>query len=123
MSTVAALLLGTYLACTGISHFAATRYFRSLVPPWLPTPNAVVAVTGLAEVGIGVLLFLPGTRVVGGWLAAVMISGFLVTWLDILRRWNPAAERITHRPLGAAAALIVNIGYVAWAVYVACDIA
>lgn len=119
MHTVAALALGGFFTATGLGHFLAASYFRSLVPAWIPAPGAVVAVSGIAEIVVAGSLFVPRTRVAGGWAAAVLIGGFLVVWLDAFRRTSPGAERFADRPLGLATVLAANAGYLLWAGYVA----
>ncbi|WP_431966187.1 hypothetical protein [Nocardia sp. bgisy134] len=114
---LASVLLAIYSTITGLSHFVAVNYYRSLVPPWLPAPGLVVVASGLAELVVASLLYLPQTRALGGWAAAALITAFLAVWLDALRR-----ARADHPPLRtgrALTSLLVNIGYIAWAVYVA----
>ncbi|MBF6365034.1 hypothetical protein IU433_07155 [Nocardia puris] len=117
--TVAALALGGFFTATGLGHFLAAPYFRSLVPAWIPAPGAVVAASGIAEIAVAGSLFVPQTRVAGGWAAVVLIGGFLVVWLDALRRVSSGAERFADRPLGMAAVLAANAGYLLWAGYIA----
>jgi uncharacterized membrane protein len=57
----------------GILHFVAPRPFVKIVPKWFPWPEPAVFWSGIAEVGSGVLLAVPATKKLGGWLAAVTI--------------------------------------------------
>ena len=41
--------LALFYALAGVLHLAAPRPFVSIVPPWVPAADAVVALTGLAE--------------------------------------------------------------------------
>ncbi|MGW4768693.1 DoxX family protein [Nocardia sp. NPDC004278] len=119
MPTVAAFLLAVLLTLTGFGHFIFVRYFRSLVPRWIPAPGSLVVATGLTELVTATLILLPDTRVLGGWAAAVLISGFLVVWLDALRTATRDSTGLTNHPLGALISLLVNLGYLSWAIYVA----
>lgn len=50
----------------GIGHFAATGFFASIVPPYLPHPYALVYVSGVFEL-LGVIgLLIPQTRRAAG---------------------------------------------------------
>lgn len=70
---IARLMLGVFLAFTGISHLTWSRTeFLAQVPTWFPVnADAVVILSGVIEVGLGAaLIFLPGKRVPIGWVVA-----------------------------------------------------
>ena len=56
LHTLARLALGTVLVGAGISHFTDAESFLAQVPSWLPAPDAVVAISGVIEVVLGVAL-------------------------------------------------------------------
>lgn len=51
-------LFGGFFIMTGSMHFVAPGYFVAVVPPYLPSPSVLVAVSGVAEMagGVGILL-------------------------------------------------------------------
>jgi uncharacterized membrane protein len=57
----------------GILHFVLPKQFEKAVPSWFPDPKAAVAISGVAELGSGVLLLVPKTRKAGGWLATATL--------------------------------------------------
>ncbi|KHK92459.1 membrane protein [Novosphingobium malaysiense] len=62
--------MGGIYAVAGILHIAAPAPFVSIVPPWVPAPAAVVALTGVAELaGAAGLLqrFSRGLRKAAAW--------------------------------------------------------
>jgi uncharacterized membrane protein len=70
-------LLAAFFIAAGINHFRMPAVYISMIPPWLPWPAALNAVSGVAEVlgGIGVLL--PGLRCAAGWgLIALLVAVF-----------------------------------------------
>lgn len=119
MDRIAAVVLGVFLMTVGVAHFALPGYFRTLVPHRLPRPALLVAASGVAEVVVGALVLVPESRAVGGWVAAVLISGYLVSHLDALRHARADHPRLLERPSGAIARLCVNLCYIGWAVWVA----
>ncbi len=114
----AAWTLAAFMVVSGVTHFTSPGYHRGLVPSWLSARSAVVAVSGLANVAVGVLVAVPATRRTGGRATAALITTYLPAHLEPLRH-RRTAQRAFDRPLGVAARVAVNLGYVAWAVAVA----
>lgn len=72
---VGRLVLAAILIFAGIGHFRSTAEFTAQVPPWMPAAEAVVYVSGVIEIALGLaLLVLTKQRVIVGWL----IAGFFV---------------------------------------------
>jgi uncharacterized membrane protein len=58
----ARMLLAVLLVGQGINHFVMTDTFVRMIPPWLPWPRLLVHLSGVAELGLGLLLSSPRTR-------------------------------------------------------------
>ena len=70
-------LFGAAFVFAGTSHFTNRGFFVSIVPPYLPWPEAIVYVSGIAEIVLGVLLIVPNTSRVAAWgLIALLIAVF-----------------------------------------------
>lgn len=66
------IVLAVILLTAGIGHFRNTAEFTAQVPPWLPAAEAIVYVSGVVEVLLGLaLLILVRYRVQVGWIIAV----------------------------------------------------
>lgn len=81
----------------GTMHFIAPAYYRTVMPPYLPAPGVLVAVSGAAEILGGLGLLVPRLRRTAGvWLIAVLIAVFPanVEMLQLLRARgvSPLAE-------------------------------
>ncbi|HPJ20689.1 MAG TPA: hypothetical protein PK635_16440 [Actinomycetota bacterium] len=75
MRDIGRWLLAGFLAVAGIGHFAAADTFRAQVPPWMPYPEAVIAVSGVIELGFAAALVLARERrALVGWL----LAGFFI---------------------------------------------
>lgn len=65
----------------GLAHFVMPSFFETIVPPWLPdwlpSPRALVYLSGVAELAGGLGVLVPSLRVVAGWgLLALLIAVF-----------------------------------------------
>jgi uncharacterized membrane protein len=61
----------------GIMHFVVPRLYARVVPPYLPWPEALVAVSGLAEIAGGLGILFRPTRALASWgLIALLIAVF-----------------------------------------------
>ena len=99
----------------GVAHFVRPRLFKAIVPPSLPAPDALVAVSGAAEVAGGVGLLVPGLRRwAGRGLAALLVAVFPAN-IHMARE----AERFRH--LAPAWALWARLPFqavlIAWVVW------
>lgn len=60
------VVLAAFFVFTGVMHFVKPKTFEAIVPPRLPAPGLLVALSGVAEVLGGVGLLVPGVRVAAG---------------------------------------------------------
>jgi uncharacterized membrane protein len=119
MNSTVAVALAAFLIVNGVAHFVRPDYVRRMVPSWLGRARLLVTAGGVALITDSVLLLAPRSRAAGGWIAAAMISVFLVAHLDGLAR--VVAER-PRRARGLASAtdkVLLNFAYIGWAVAVA----
>jgi uncharacterized membrane protein len=76
MKAIARGVLGALMVAAGVAHFVAIDPFLLLVPSWVPWPTAIVWVTGVMEIALGVGLVLApegGLRRKVGWLLAIFL--------------------------------------------------
>jgi uncharacterized membrane protein len=70
-------LAGPTFIFAGIMHFVVPRFYRAIMPPYVPAPDAMVALSGVAEIAGGAGLLLERTRKPAGWwLIATLIAVF-----------------------------------------------
>jgi len=72
ITTLARLGLGVVLLIAGVGHFASADEFLAQVPPWMPAPEAVVAISGVIEIALGLALIAAPARwrPLVGWVVA-----------------------------------------------------
>ncbi len=81
MRAIARWVLASLMVVAGVAHFVALDPFLLLVPSWVPWPAAIVRVTGVMEIALGVALVLAsegGPRRKVGWLLAVFLLAVFV---------------------------------------------
>ena len=88
--------LGAGIGVAGVMHFVRPEFFDAIVPPWLPPSQRFwTLISGVAELVVGVMLFVPRWRRSGAialfvLLVAVYPANLYMTW-----DWRdrPAGER------------------------------
>ncbi|AYA36179.1 DoxX family membrane protein [Hymenobacter oligotrophus] len=69
--------LSALFVTAGIFHFTNPKPFVRIVPPQLPAPEALVGISGAAEIGLGLLLLPRLTRRLAAWgLVALLVAVF-----------------------------------------------
>jgi uncharacterized membrane protein len=66
-------LMGTGYVVAGIAHFIAPELYVQIVPPFLPAPLALVYLSGLAEMAVGIGLLIPRTRRYAAWATIALL--------------------------------------------------
>ncbi|MBD3582412.1 DoxX family protein [Flavobacterium selenitireducens] len=52
------VMAGLYILA-GLNHFRKPRLYRKIIPPYLPNPNLLNALSGIAEIVLGACLCVP----------------------------------------------------------------
>ena len=89
--------LGAGIGAAGVLHFVRPEFFDAIVPPWLPPSQRFwTLISGVAELVVGVMLFIPRWRRSGAialfvLLVAVYPANLYMTW-----DWRdrPTGERV-----------------------------
>ena len=76
-TTVSLWLMAAFYVVAGVLHFVKRDFYLAIVPPMLPAPGAIVAVSGLIEIGLGLALVVPASRPWAAWgIIALLIAVF-----------------------------------------------
>jgi len=71
------IVLALFFVLAGINHFLRTGFYLRMMPPCVPWHLAMVQISGVAEVVLGVLLLIPAaSRIAAGGLIALLIAVF-----------------------------------------------
>jgi uncharacterized membrane protein len=75
--TIIRLLAAIFFVVAGTLHFVKPDLYRQIIPPFLPEPQLLVMVSGIAEIAGGLGLLLAPVRRAAGWgLIALLIAVF-----------------------------------------------
>ena len=70
-------LLAALFILAGLNHFVQPRLYTAIMPGYLPAHAALVAASGAAEIGLGLMALAPRTRWLTRWgLTALLIAVF-----------------------------------------------
>lgn len=107
--------LGGFLVVVGMSNFVwpLLRKARAGVAA---RPSTARTLSGVVEIVIGGGLLIERTRPVAAVAAVALMLVYVLTHIDALRRATPEASSWLDRPVPAVARVLVNLGYLAWAV-------
>ncbi len=72
----------------GVNHFRKPETYLSIMPPWLPYPAALVAISGIAEILLGILLFPPKTRRPAAWGIILLLIAVFPANIQMALDWH-----------------------------------
>jgi uncharacterized membrane protein len=67
MKNISTYIIGTAFIIAGVNHFINPEFYLRMMPPILPAHELLNYVSGVAEIILGVLLFIRKTKVVAAW--------------------------------------------------------
>ncbi len=76
---VARVVMAVAMVGVGVQHFREPGPFIRIVPAWLPAPALLVALSGVAEVALGLAVLVPSEKVrrwAGYGLVALLVAVF-----------------------------------------------
>jgi uncharacterized membrane protein len=66
-------MMGTLYVVAGVSHFVVPDLYVQIVPPIFPAPLALVYLSGIAEVAVGIGVLIPQTRWYAAWATVTLL--------------------------------------------------
>ncbi len=83
-------LMSLLYVAAGINHFIHPQTYLRIMPPWLPAPGALVAVSGAAEVLLGLLLLPHRTRRAAAWGVMALLVAVFPANIQMALDWQGA---------------------------------
>ena len=111
-------LLAIVFVLAGANHFRDPAFYLALMPPYLPWHEALIRISGIAEILGGIGILVPPTRRFSGWgLVLLLIAVFPANLHMAINHVQPPDLTVT--PLGAWLRLPLQAVLIAWVWWVA----
>jgi len=76
--------MAAFYVVAGVNHFRDPDFYLSLMPPYFPLHAELVALTGVLEIVLGVLVAIPRTASVAAWGIILVLIAFLPVHVHML---------------------------------------
>ena len=86
---MSALVMGVFYALAGLNHFLKPALYERMMPAWVPAHKAMVLLSGVAEVALGLGLIWPVTRPWAAWGVIALLIAVFPANITMFR--NPAS--------------------------------
>ncbi len=93
-------LMGAAYVGAGVAHFRAPNFYLPMMPPYLPAHLALIYLSGVAEIVLGIAVLVPSYRKLAAWLIIALLIAVFPANLHIA---------INNIPIGGA-----EVGLGAW---------
>jgi len=77
LKVVGFIVLAIFFLLAGINHFRDPEFYFPLIPHYLPYPELINTTAGIAEIGLGIGILIPGIRKIAIYLIIVMLIAFI----------------------------------------------
>jgi uncharacterized membrane protein len=97
----------------GAMHFIKPELYGAMMPPWLPAHKALIALSGVVEIALAILLVPIKTRAI----AAKLIIAMLVVFLLVIHVPESIGYYKTgdERLMGSLVRIPIQFLFIAWA--------
>ena len=77
LKTISLVVMAVFYFAAGVNHFRAPAFYLPLMPPYLPWLSGLVALSGVAELILGVAVLVPSLRRWACWGIIAMLIAFM----------------------------------------------
>jgi uncharacterized membrane protein len=113
-------MVGFYIVA-GLNHFINPKGYYGLFPPYLkPYAVQLNLLSGVAEIGLAILLLFPATRVLAGYGIVAMLLAFIPSHIYMIQKGNfPIFGFMVTPAISYIRLLLFQPLFIYWAYYVA----
>lgn len=85
--------MAAFYVFAGVNHFRAPEFYVAIMPPYLPWHEALVLLSGVAEILCGIGLLIPRTRVLAAWATIALLLAVYPANIHVALNDVPMAGR------------------------------
>lgn len=112
-------LFAAFYTAAGINHFVNPEFYFGLIPEYLPWPEAINAISGVAEILIGIGVLIPRIRKFASVMTIIMLISFIPShWYFVQIGSCVEGGLCTPEWIGWLRLLIIHPILIYWAWYV-----
>jgi len=83
------ILMSVLYVAAGVNHFWQPQFYLNIMPHWLPWHNQLVAISGVCEIVLGLLLLFSKSRRLAAWgIILLLLAVFPANIQMMLNYWN-----------------------------------
>lgn len=94
LKKISLFLMSAFYLFAGINHFRNPDFYSGLVPPYLPNPDFIILISGIAEILLGALLLFPKTRKLAAYGIIAMLIAFVPAHIHHIQTGGCPSERL-----------------------------
>lgn len=76
--------MGLAYIAAGINHFRDPQFYLNIIPPYIPEHALMVQLSGVAEIVLGVMMFIPRYRKLAAWGIIAMLIVFMTVHIHMV---------------------------------------
>lgn len=104
--------MSAFYILAGLNHFRDPGFYLKMMPPYLPEPNLLIMLSGIAEIGLGLLLLFPSTRRLSAWGIILLL---LAVFPANVYMYQMGGNHFGMSDIALAVRLPVQLALIAWA--------
>ena len=112
LKTISLIVMALFYIVAGINHFRVPKFYLRIMPPYLPNPKLLNALSGIAEVVLGVLLLVPATS---QWAAWGVIALLIAVYPANIYHYTSKGAGMNISQQALAFRLAFQFVFIAWA--------
>jgi uncharacterized membrane protein len=105
MKKIGLYVMAAFYLFAGLNHFRSPESYQPMMPPYIPFPDLMIALSGGAEIILGIGLFFEPSRKLAAWgviallLAIFPVHFYMYAERDTLFAWVPLWLIIARIPM------------------------